>query len=247
MQRLCGFLILSLLPASLLAMEGTFINPGGLRIQMVFRANGKVQVTSRIINAPIWYNYTQSGKFIYIEDPSKGQVEMEIRGGTLWTSAAFMDGTYYPEGSAALAEAEKAKDLKKPSDASQHTDTPASQTAPVPGFDLLDLELQPDAYKGREYSLKLSSSSDSVIAFRTSREEHYGYINLSEINQQKAQRWMLLFRKDAPALIKEANRRLSGRETVLNARVRYLGMQSLTNYFGKPVEMPCLEIIEFRE
>jgi len=246
MRRYCElFLFLALLPAGLTAMEGTFINPRGLGIKMVFRANGKVQVTSRIVNAPIWYNYTQSGKYIYIEDPSKGQVEMEIRGGTLWTSAAFMD-VYYPEGSAALAEAEKTKDPGKPTEAAR-TDTPVSQTPALSDFDLLDLELQPAAYKGKEYHLKVSSSSDGVVAFRTPREEHYGYIDLSEINQQRAQRWMLLFRKDAPALIKEANRRLSGREKLLNVRVRYLGMLSLTNYFGKVVEIPCLEILEFRD
>lgn len=246
MQRLYSFLILALLPANLSAMEGTFINPGGLGIKMVFRANGKVQVTSRIVNAPIWYNYTQSGKFIYIEDPSKGQVEMEIRGGTLWTNAAFMDGIYYPEGSADLAEAQKAKDLKKPTEAAP-SESPVSQDAPSPGFDLLDLELEPAAYKGKQYDLKLSSSSGNVVAFRTPREEHYGYIDLSKVNHQKTQRWLLLFRKDTPALIKEANRRLSGRETLLSVRVRFLGMQTMTNYFGKTAEIPCLEIIEFRD
>lgn len=247
MQRLTGLLVLLLLPATLQALEGTFVNPTGLRIQMIFRSNGKVQVTSRIISAPVWYQYTQSGRFIYIEDPGKGQVEMEIRGETLWTSAAMMGGVYYPVGSPALAEAQQAEASKRSSDGRSHTESPVLQSEPTGTFDLVDLELRPATYTGEEYVIAVLSWNDSVVAFRTPREEHYGYLDLSEINRRKVERWMLLFRKDSPALIKEANRRLMGAEKSLRVRVRYLGLQSFTNYFGKVVEMPCFEVLEFRD
>lgn len=89
------------------ALEGLYINPEGFCFTLLFRSNGKVKVSSQTLDLPITYNYSQKGSYIYIEDPSKGQVELQIRGNTLWTDAPFMDGTYYREGSQELKKAKK--------------------------------------------------------------------------------------------------------------------------------------------
>ncbi len=89
------------------ALEGLYINPEGFGFTLLFRSNGKVKVSSQTLDLPITYNYSQKGSYIYIEDPSKGQVELQIRGKTLWTDAPFMDGTYYREGSQELEKAKK--------------------------------------------------------------------------------------------------------------------------------------------
>jgi len=95
------------IPINVFSIEGTYINPEGFYIKFQFRSNGKVKMSSQMFSLPITYNYIQQGKFIYIEDPGKGQIELELRGKTLWTDAPFMEGTYYLEGTRELIIAEK--------------------------------------------------------------------------------------------------------------------------------------------